>query len=81
MQKKEGCMVAESEIKAMLERNGLPVVWLISRLRERGIDTNSDEMSKIFRGKRAGAKVSRIIAESLLVIAKYEKCFADDKNS
>lgn len=75
MQRKEGQSDVESKIKVMLERNGLPVVWLINQLHERGIDTNSDEMSKIFRGKRTGAKVSRIITESLLVIAKYEKCF------
>ena len=81
MQIKEGQSAVESKIKVMLERNGLPVVWLINQLRERGIDTNSDEMSKRFRGKRTGDKVSRIITESLLVIAKYEKCFTDGDRS
>lgn len=78
MNEKIGADTSADAVREGLQRNNLPVVWLISQLEKRGIDTNSDEMSKIFRGKRNGAKVDKIVAESLLIIAKYEYIFAAD---
>ncbi len=76
MNEKTGLDASTDKIREGLMRNNLTVVWLISQLEKRGIDTNSDEMSKIFRRKRNGAKVEKIITESLVIIEKYEHLFA-----
>lgn len=64
-----------------LRRNRLTSRWLLEQLSARGISVDKTELSRILSGTRGGKKAAAVTAESLLVIAKYEKCFADDKNS
>ena len=60
------------EIRLMLYRNTLTNSWLINRLAERGVETEKTELSSALRGVRKGAKVEKIIKESLEILKFYE---------
>lgn len=64
-----------------LRRNRLTSQWLLEQLSTRGVAVDKTELSRILSGTRNGKKAAEVITESLLVIAKYEKCFTDGDRS
>ena len=63
------------KIKVVLARNNLPSVWLLNRLEESGIVTDSTSLSSVLRGRRRGPKAETIITGALKIIEDYERKF------
>ena len=61
------------KIKRALDKNALTQVWLINRLRERGLTTDKTELSSVFSGTRRGAKISALLRVSDEILTHYEK--------
>lgn len=59
------------KIRIMLFENGLTQVWLIGKLRERGIVTDKTEMSSVLKGTRVGNKADLILQTSVEILNEY----------
>lgn len=62
----------QDKIRVALFENSLSQVWLINRLKERGVITDKTELSSVLSGTRHGAKVDKIIATSADILEEYE---------
>jgi hypothetical protein len=61
------------QIRLMLMRNSLTQTWLINRLENVGVHTDKTELSSALAGRRKGAKVEKVIKESLKILQDYEE--------
>ena len=60
------------DIKVTLLKLGLSQVWLMARLRERGIAIQKAEMSRILNGIQNGEKADLILSKSVEILDDYE---------
>lgn len=67
------------EIRILLYRNNLTSTWLINQLDKKGISVDKSELSSALAGSRKGAKIEKVISESLNILHRYEdKMNTDD---
>lgn len=59
------------KIRVALTENGLTQVWLIGKLRNRGIITDKTEMSSVLRGTRHGYKADMMLKTSVEILKEY----------
>lgn len=61
------------KIKRKLDENHLTQVWLISRLSDKGLNTDKAELSSVLSGVRRGAKVSALLSAADEILTRYER--------
>ena len=59
------------KIRVALAECGLTQVWLIGKLRNRGIITDKTEMSSVLSGTRHGFKADRMLETSVEILNEY----------
>lgn len=59
------------KIRVSLAENGLTQVWLIGKLRNRGIITDKTEMSSVLSGTRHGYKADMMLKTSVEILKEY----------
>lgn len=68
-------------IRFKLLQNSLTQTWLINRLELYGVATDKSELSSALSGTRKGAKVEKIIQNSLDILTEYEEKMALYENT
>lgn len=68
-------------IKGTIEGESLSYVWLIARLRERGIETCKSTLSSVLSQSVSGPKAERILSESEMICHKYCNGFAQGESN
>lgn len=68
-------------IRFKLLQNSLTQTWLINRLELYGVATDKSELSSALSGTRKGAKVEKIIQNSLDILTEYEEKMAVYENT
>lgn len=58
-------------IRVSLAEIGKTQVWLINKLRERGITTDKTEMSSVLSGTRHGSKADTMLKTSAEILKEY----------
>ena len=71
-------MESKEAVRRMLSEYYLSQVWLIQKLKEKGIITDRSELSSVLRGVRHGPKADSIISVSYSILADYAE---REKNS
>lgn len=63
----------ENLIKLKLRANKLTQKWLMAQLADKGVVTDKTELSSVLNRHRYGKKAEIIVAESLLILERYEQ--------
>lgn len=71
-------MDQKETVRSMLSEYYLSQVWLIQKLKTKGIITDRTELSSVLRGVRHGPKADSIISASFAILKDYAE---REKNS